>query len=90
MITYFIIKMHCKYRIYNASLQRACGAPTTHSRPYSAATKSPQRAVQHAVQTPSRGFVLSMFKNTILQRLHSVADDCTARTTAICNFSNAV
>ena len=32
MIIYFIFKMHCKCRIYTASLQLARGAPTTRPR----------------------------------------------------------
>jgi len=50
------------------------------------------------VETPSRGFCFEHAQNkrrriafyAISQRLHSVAGVCTARTSAFCNFLNAV
>jgi len=50
------------------------------------------------VETPSRGVCFEHSQNkrrrmtlkAIAQRLHSVAGVCTARTSAFCNFLNAV
>jgi len=81
-----------KYRIYTESSQRARGAPTMRLRRSKIPTASPQCRRQAAALS------LSMFKKSPprgvlgdgtarIQRVpvHSVAGDCTTRTSAICN-----
>jgi len=73
--------MHCKqfkYRLYNVSVQRAHGAPTTQPRRFKrlqvALPQRPHSALSNTLcKRQAAAFVLSMFKiNNAAWRLHSV------------------
>jgi len=81
MITYIIIKIHCKRRIQIQDLQGVCTACTRRSRrPHSVATalpKRPRSALSNTLcKRQAAAFVLSMFKINAAawrsRRLHSV------------------
>ena len=79
------------YSVQTAHPQRAHGAqedPTAlPQRPHSALSNT-------LCKNQAAAFVFSIFKINAAtwrsRRLHSVAGDCTARTSAICNFFNAL